>query len=179
MNISREVFKGTALARIQQLHVLFLQLHSTNIVHLETSATHLHQGEQGVAGDTKESDSIFGFSKITVNEMDQFHLEVLLMVQNDVTKCWHANGRPTLRQPTFVVYELLRQVGIHPVRGTCAQKGSSDAANGARDFLCYRQYAFCKERMVRNCHRLKIAQIAISRQAQKKNNVGAKCSKQE
>ena len=30
----------------------------------------------------------------------------------DVRRCWHANGRPSLRQPTGPVYELFRQVSF-------------------------------------------------------------------
>jgi hypothetical protein len=54
---------------------------------------------------------------------------------------------------------LLRQLGIHPVKGT---RGSG-IPSGTRDFMCYQEYCFSLERLQRNSSRLKIGVIGNRR----------------
>ena len=91
------------------------------------------------------------------------------MVLEDTRGCWHSNGRPSLRQPTGPVYELFRQVGVHPVRGrgrgagTGAGEVEREGGGGERarrDFLVFTEYAFCRQRMLKNCARLRVGAIA-------------------
>ena len=58
----------------------------------------------------QESESIFGFTRMSVDDISQFNEGVRNMVEIDSNRCWHANGRPTIHKPTGIVYELFRQV---------------------------------------------------------------------
>jgi len=91
-----------------------------------------------------------------VHDTAAFDHAVRSMVIHDVRRCWHANGRPTLSQPTGPVYEILRQVGVHPVKGSGAGKGRAD-------LMRHREYVFSQERMKRNCGRLSVGAIGSLR----------------
>ena len=106
--------------------------------------------------------SIFGFTTLVVDEIGDFNEAITRMVGEDMRRCWHANGRRILSSPTSTVYEFLRQLGVHPVKGTrgCPAAG---APIGGRDFMLYRQYKFDGERLLRNCQRLKIGVIGNRR----------------
>ena len=114
--------------------------------------------EPAAPGDRQPIASIFGFCRMHVDQIADFNERVTHMVSTDPNRCWHANGRQNLKQPTNTVYELLRQLGIHPVKGTrgCFQPGP-------RDFMIYSQYAFDLGRLKRNCSRLKIGVIGNRR----------------
>ena len=105
-------------------------------------------------------------------QVGSYNEEVRQMVLEDTRGCWHSNGRPSLRQPTGPVYELFRQVGVHPVRGTGRGEGKEKSGGGEerarRDFLVFTEYAFCRERMLKNCGRLRVGAIA---------NRGSTCGK--
>ena len=83
-----------------------------------------------------------------------------MMVRQDLNRCWHANGRRNLSHPTSPCYEILRQLGVHPVKGT---RWNPRAEPTTRDFLFYSEYTFTLERMKRNCARLKIGVIGNRR----------------
>lgn len=139
--------KRTAIMRVFDLHSLFLELQCRGVVHLNS----------GGAGCI---DSVFGFKRLTVHEIGDFNDMVKRMVAEDEHGCWHANGRKTFTQPTNTVYELLRQLGVHPVKGTRAQGAS---LQHSRDFMVYSEYVFDLDRLRRNCDRLKIGVIGNRR----------------
>jgi len=141
--------KPTALCRIQDLHRLFNQLEARRTVRL--------------ARDRFEN-SVFGFRHIIVNDTCDFNRAVTQMVQEDKGGCWHANGKRLLRQPTSPAYELLRQCGIHPVKGTRGSSTTNTSLHAARNFMTFKEYAFDMERLQRNSSRLKIGVIGNRRQ---------------
>jgi|Transcript_51806 hypothetical protein len=147
--------KSNALARMRDLRDLFAALQRKNIVRMIRST-------DNAAPTSANVDSIFGFSMLFVDEIADFNDEITRMVRDDVAGCWHANGVRVLTQPTSTVYELLRQLGVHPVKGT---RGSAlqGTPSGTRDFMFYQQYAFNLERLQRNCLRLKIGVIGNRR----------------
>jgi len=142
--IAARDLKPNALSRMRDLGDLFHRLQDKGIVDLSLNGP-IH--------------SVFGFSHFTVYEIADFNAEVTRMVCEDGNNCWKANGRTDLRQPTSTVYELLRQLGVHPVKGTRG-KGTP---SGTRDFMFYREYAFDLERLKRNCPRLRIGAIGNRR----------------
>jgi len=146
MGIKPEDLKPTAMDRIKDLSALFRSLEDKGIVRLEPASP-------------GSVNSIFGFQRIFVVDCTEFNREVKEMVQADRNRCWHANGKRNLVQPTLPCYELLRQLGVHPVKGTRGR----DAAAGKRDFLVYSQYTFTLARMKHNCSRLKIGVIGNRR----------------
>jgi len=145
--IRKRDLKPNALARMRDLQMLFQELECSAVVRLT------HSDEQNVG-------CIFGFTRMFVDEVAVFNAHVTRMVLEDNSRCWHANGRRTLSQPSSTVYELLRQLGVHPVKGTRCNEGTP---SGTRDFMFYRQYAFDFERLQRNCSRLKIGVIGNRR----------------
>ena len=146
--IDAKDLKPNAVARMRDLRALFTKLEHENIIRITQ-----HEGG---------TDSIFGFSRLFVNEVDKFNDEVSRMVLEDVNRCWMTNGRRSLVKPTNTVYELLRQLGVHPVKGTRG-KASADMALSLRDFMVYKEYAFSLQRLERNCSRLKIGVIGNRR----------------
>jgi len=77
--------------------------------------------------------SVFGFGRLYVDDVGRFNEGVREMVMHDVHRCWHTNGRPIINKPTGIVYELFRQLGIHPVRAS--RDGVARAGRGgSRDF---------------------------------------------
>ena len=147
MGIKSADLKPNAVTRIQDLFVLFRSLEDRGIVRLEPAA----------AG---RLNSIFGFERIFVEDVQEFNREFADMVQADHQRCWLTNGKRSLVQPTLPAYELLRQLGVHPVKGT---RGREGAAGGKRDFLFYSQYTFTIGRMQKNCSRLKVGVIGNRR----------------
>ena len=139
--------KSNALVRMRDLRALFATLEQKRIVRMTRS---------------ERMESIFGFSHFFVNEVADFNEEVTQMVRKDLNRCWHANGRRTLTQPTSTVYELLRQLGVHPIKGTRGT-ASEGTPSGSRDFMFYKEYAFSLERLQRNSSRLKIGVIGNRR----------------
>jgi len=145
--IASRDLKPNALSRMRDLGDLFHRLQDKGIVDLSLNGP-IH--------------SVFGFSHFTVNEIADFNAEVTRMVCEDGNNCWKANGRSKLRQPTNTVYELLRQLGVHPVKGTRGST-SEGTPSGTRDFMFFRKYAFDLERLKRNCPRLRIGAIGNRR----------------
>ena len=145
--------KSTALMRIHELHELFCEMQTQGVVNMICSI------------DDDMPDSIFGFSRITVQDVARFNDYVKKMVLKDAKHCWIVNGRRNMAQPTGAVYELLRQLGIHPVKGTRdAAPPSKCSPSVARDFMLYTEYKFTLQRLRKNCSRLKIGVIGNRRQ---------------
>ena len=149
MSIEPRDLKPTALVRIQDLAQLFRVMASKGIIRL-TDAQPGHVN------------SIFGFENIFVHDIGNFNEHITAMVREDRQHCWHANGRRNLLQPTSPCYEILRQLGIHPVKGTRGTTRTDFPPSG-RDFMLYSQYTFTLSRMQKNCHRLKIGVIGNRR----------------
>jgi len=145
--IAARDLKPNALSRMRDLGMLFRRLQDKGVLDLRRDGP-IH--------------SVFGFSHFTVHEIADFNAEVTRMVHEDGNHCWKANGRADLRQPTSTVYELLRQLGVHPVKGTRGN-ASEGMPSGTRDFMFYREYAFDLERLKRNCPRLRIGAIGNRR----------------
>eukprot|EP00802_Teleaulax_amphioxeia_P019851 Tamp_20104.p1 GENE.Tamp_20104~~Tamp_20104.p1 ORF type:complete len:320 (-),score=42.70 Tamp_20104:153-1112(-) len=152
MSIEASELKPIALARIHDLANLFSRLQGNGIIRMLGASS-------GVS-------SIFGFTNFFVNDVNAFTGEIVQMVRNDVHRCWHANGKPTLLHPSSPCYEVLRQLGVHPVRGTRGKdrKGLHPASQARRDSpLFYSEFRFSLDRMRKNCHRLKIGVIGNRR----------------
>ena len=154
MKITSSELKFNALSRVRDLHELFSQLEVSGVVEMFSQSP-----SNTTAGGVGGTDlSIFGFSRLLVHDIQKFNDGVKSMVVRDSARCWKVNGRLSLQQPTGPVYELLRQLGVHPVKGTCAW-----TSTGSRDLLCYSEYVFSFDRMLKNCSRLRIGAIGNRR----------------
>ena len=141
--------KPNALSRLRDLHCLFAELKARGTIRLARSHGSMN--------------SVFGFSRIFVDEVCTFNDEVVRMVEVDERYCWKVNGKRTLQQPTSPVYEVLRQCGIHPVKGTRILSSKNNAPSLSRNFMMFGEYVFDAQRMKRNCSRLKIGVIGNRR----------------
>ena len=151
MNIEPKHLKPIALARIHDLASLFYSLRRKSIVRFGADAS-------------SNVTSIFGFHELFVCKVAEFRAELISMVKNDVNHCWHANGRQVLHVPTGPCYEILRQLGVHPVKGTrAASNASREQTSSSRDFMLYSEFRFNLNRMKKNCARLKIGVIGNRR----------------
>lgn len=120
--------KTIALTRIYDLGRLFCEVHSSDTIRMISAPGQVA--------------SIFGFNRILVKNVVKFTSEFSKMVNIDINCCWHANGRQTLQQPTSPCYEILRQLGVHPFKGT-RRKALQGAGEGStsRDLMFHPQFA--------------------------------------
>ena len=180
MKIKPSEFKFTALSRIRDVYELLHALEVSGVVRIDSQKT--ADAASGDADADRTGVSIFGFSRLVVRDKQRFNDAVTKMVTEDSSRCWKVNGRQCLHQPTGPVYELLRQLGIRPVKVSCpsnsfaqSEQGVSEHVQGAcafeissnapasRDFLAHSEYEFSFDRMLKNCDRLRIGAIGNRR----------------
>ena len=145
MGIAPNELKLTALARIQDLARLFVDLAHDGAIRLE----HPPEGEIS---------SVFGFHRLHVSHAAKFCDAIASLVVADKSRCWRVNGKRTLLHPASPCYEVLRQLGIHPVKGTRLPRD-----DGMRSAMSYSEFRFSASRMRVNCLRLKIGAIGNRR----------------
>jgi hypothetical protein len=104
---------------------------------------------------------VLGFREIEVKQPD-FNREIREIVSAD--RLWHGlkgNGcTGDLKKPTWVVYELLRQIGVRPQKHS---RGPKEHDPDPKDFMYAQKYVFIKELLVKNRHRLQVDGIAKGR----------------
>jgi len=124
MKIKPSEFKFTALSRIRDVYELLHALEVSGVVRIDSQKT--ADAASGDADADRTGVSIFGFSRLVVRDKQRFNDAVAKMVTEDSSRCWKVNGRQCLHQPTGPVYELLRQLGIRPVKVSCPSNSSSE-----------------------------------------------------
>jgi len=169
MGIPKERLKPTALQRLLALQEVFERLARAQVLRLKFPVV----GDTGAAGGQPAIavGSIFGFSGFLVLDMATFLTAVRDLVCENKNDCWLVNGRRSLKKATGPVYELLRQVGIHPVKSTV----SGDlmlATPDQREPLGFGEFRFSMDRMRRNCNRLTIGAIRSSVHAKEPSGLG-------
>ena len=130
--------KPNAQCRMQDLQSLLADLNDKRVITLKVS-------------DQPHGNSLLGFAEINVHALVEFNACVRQMVLQDKMHCWLVNGRKDIKEPTGPVYELLRQLGVKPVRGT---RGPLQTDPGKRDFIYYSRYTYEQDLMLRNRNRL-------------------------
>ncbi|EKX50494.1 hypothetical protein GUITHDRAFT_103725 [Guillardia theta CCMP2712] len=138
--------KPNARNRMKDLMHLLIQLESKNVLKLVKSK------DDG-------GNCILGFSEIQVHELQVFNMEIRRMVLEDENRCWLVNGKTNIKEPTGPVYEILRQIGIKPMRG---MRGPRKTDPGKRDFMYSYRYIFDVELMMKNRNRLQSGYIGRS-----------------
>ena len=145
MQIRPHEIKPTVLLKMLDLTALFQRMCAERIIHL-------------VNAEPGQVASIFGFSRMLVSNVAEFNKRISGLIRQDRRACWRAKGRPKVSNPTGACYELLRQLGIHPVKGR-----RIDLSGNSRDFLSHSEFAFSLERMQKNCARIKAGSIGGQR----------------
>jgi len=176
MGIPQQRLKPTALQRLLVLQELFDRLAQAQVLRLEFPG--FDAGAAGGRQPTIAVGSIFGFSGFVVLDMATFLTAVRDLVYEDKKGCWLVNGRRILKKATGPVYELLRQVGIHPVKKTL----STDfmwATPDQREPLGFGEFRFSTVRMRRNCNRLTIGYIKSFRDANQPSDLGGEFAASE
>ena len=129
--------KTTAVYR---LYDLFQLIHGANalVEHCERSST-------------PEDNCALGFSVLEVKQ-PAFNQEIRRIVATE--KLWHGcNGTRELKKPTWVVYELLRQIGVRPQKHC---RGPKEHDPDPKDFVYATTYYFSRDLLLRNKHRLEV-----------------------
>ena len=178
MGIPKARLKPTALQRLLALQELFDRLAQAQVLRLKFPV--VDTGAAGGHQPTIAVGSIFGFSEFLVLDMATFLTAVRDLVCNDKNGCWLVNGRRTLKKATGPVYELLRQVGIHPVKGTMS-RDLMLATPEQWEPLGFVEFCFCMERMRSNCERLTIGSVRSFKRAraQQQSGLGGEFSASE
>ena len=176
MGIPKARLKPTALQRLLALQEVFERLARAQVLRLKFPVV----GDTGAADGqpTRAVGSIFGFSGFLVLDMATFLTAVRDLVCENKNDCWLVNGRRSLKKATGPVYELLRQVGIHPVKSTV----SGDlmlATPDQREPLGFGEFRFSTVRMRRNCNRLTIGYIKSFRDANQPSDLGGEFAASE
>jgi len=146
MNIRPHEIKPTALLRILDLTRLFYHMCAEGIL----------QFVEPGAGSGQIS-SIFGFSRMLVSNVAEFNRRISDMIREDRRRCWQVKTIHVLSNITLPCYELLRQLGVHPVKGTRTRELS---ALDARNFMLHSEFKFSPDRMAKNCMRLKVSSVS-------------------
>jgi hypothetical protein len=73
---------------------------------------------------------ILGFRHPEIKQPD-FYQRICALV--DASRLWHGlNSSAKLKKPTWVVYELLRQIGVHPMKHC---RGPAERDPGPKEFM--------------------------------------------
>ena len=98
-----------------------------------------------------ENNCVLGFSQLEVKQ-PEFNNEIRELVKTN--KLWHGlSGSRELKKPTWVVYELLRQIGVRPQKHC---RGPKEHDPDRKDFMYATRYIFCHDTLRKNCHRLQV-----------------------
>ncbi len=124
----------------------------------------IHGPDAPVKNMTQDSDNncMLGFKSIHVKQ-PEFYQRILELV-ND--KIWYVRSISTkpLKKPTWVVYELLRQIGVHPVKHC---RGPKEYDPGPKEFLYSEIWMFDKQIYLNNRYRLQLNNIDRGYEAEK------------
>jgi hypothetical protein len=105
------------------------------------------------------SNCVLGFKHLKVKQPDFYH-KICELVKGNVL--WRGLNRSTakeLNKPTWVVYELLRQIGVAPVKFS---RGPKEHDPGAKEFMYAGVWAFNKDAFAKHYHRLQVHSMAGS-----------------
>ena len=101
---------------------------------------------------------VLGFRHLEVKQ-PEFYQRICELVDGSLWHALHPSVKP-LKKPTWVVYELLRQIGVRPVKHT---RGPPACDPGPKEFMYTEQWAFNRQTCAQNCHRLQVNGIARGR----------------
>jgi hypothetical protein len=98
-----------------------------------------------------ENNCVLGFSQLEVKQ-PEFNNEIRELVKTK--RLWHGlSGSRELKKPTWVVYELLRQIGVHPQKHC---RGPKEHDPDPKDFVYATRYIFSKDTLHKQRHRLQV-----------------------
>jgi len=106
--------KPTALARMRDLRALFHMLTEKRVVRMVCSSSEsIHASKPHQLRKRPPVESIFGFSRLIVDEMDSFNDEVTRMVRDDVNRSISPPPRNVEKEKTYIhVCAVCRRVTV-------------------------------------------------------------------
>jgi hypothetical protein len=105
----------------------------------------------------RENNCVLGFRELEVKQ-PEFNNKIRELVKTN--KLWHGlSGCRELKKPTWVVYELLRQIGVRPQKHS---RGPKEHDPDPKDFIYATRYIFCKDTLLKNRHRLEVLCRALT-----------------
>ena len=126
---------------VQRLYLLYQLIHGGN----KAIKTYKRNSDEG-------GNCALGFQTLVVNQ-PAFNQQVRELVRSEVWLLHSIPGTDKLPNPTRPVYELLRQIGVHPFKHC---RGPKEHDPNARDFMYATQYGFNKHTLLLNQHRLQV-----------------------
>jgi hypothetical protein len=116
----------------------------------------IHGPNAPVKNMTQDSDNncMLGFKSIHVKQ-PEFYQRILELVNDEI---WYVRSISTkpLKKPTWVVYELLREIGVHPMKHC---RGPKQYDPGPKEFLYSEIWMFNKQIYLKNRYRLQVNYI--------------------
>lgn len=99
---------------------------------------------------TENNICILGWSQLLVKEPLQFNIKIHEMIKQDYDGIWKkANGnKKLLKNPTRIVYELFRKIGVKP-----RSRGPVDDDPGKHDMLYYKEWNFINDESFKIAHK--------------------------
>jgi len=140
-----EWLNQNASDRLLQACELLIRLQENRIVTFETPAR--DPSTNNLSPDV----SIFGWAGVTVHSPEDLNVEVRKMIQADVGGVWKkANGKgpAELKNPTWVMYELFRKIGVKP-----GQRKPAENDPGNKDMLHHKKWEFRNDESFRKGRR--------------------------
>jgi len=136
-------------------HVVGVTMKSTALHRLYDLFQRIHRADAPVQDrqmhQKPENNCVLGFSQLEVKQ-PEFNNEIRELVKTN--KLWHGlSGSRELKRPTWVVYELLRQIGVRPQKHS---RGPKEHDPDRKDYMYATRYIFCKDTLLNNRHRLQV-----------------------
>ena len=124
----------------------------------------IHGPNAPVKDMTQDSDNncMLGFKSLHVKQ-PEFYQRILELVNDEI---WYVRSISTkpLKKPTWVVYELLREIGVHPMKHC---RGPKQYDPGPKEFLYSEIWMFDKQIYLKNRYRLQVNYIDRGCEAEK------------
>lgn len=83
---------------------------------------------------------ILGWSQLLVKEPLQFNIKIREMIEDNYNRIWKNGTKKSLKNLTWIVYELFRKIGVKP-----SVRGPVDEDPGKDDMLYYKEWTFIND----------------------------------
>jgi len=100
-----------------------------------------------IISSSKNNICILGWSQLLVKEPLQFNIKIHEMIKQDYNGIWK-NGKESLKNSTWIVYELFRRIGVKP-----RSRGPINDDPGKHDMLYYKEWNFINDESFKIAHK--------------------------
>jgi hypothetical protein len=100
--------------------------------------------------ETQETNCILGWTKLSVKNPLKLNKKICKMIEQDQDGIWkRANGKykQPLKNPSFVMYDLFRKIGVKPGKNS---RGPKENDPGKHDMFYYTEWEFKNDESFQN-----------------------------